>query len=88
MVLHCNDRIFCNAYLITFKAGILRAYTLTPSILPVLETPAKSFVWNLPEFDRRIAFDALYGCETYPLEAHSRSREQPKVSRSEIRRVR
>jgi hypothetical protein len=35
-----------------------------------------------------IRFDALIGCETCALETHFQSREQPKVTRSEIRRVR
>jgi hypothetical protein len=46
------------------------------------------FIHNLPEFGRRIRFDVLHGCETRPLEANFRSREQPKVTRIEIRRVR
>jgi len=46
------------------------------------------FFWNPPECGRRIRFDVLHGCETCPLEAHFQSREQPKVTRSEIRRVR
>jgi len=40
------------------------------------------------EFGRRIPFDVFHGCETRPLEAHFQTREQPKVTRSEIRRVR
>ena len=88
VVLHCNGRTYGNAYLITFKVGPLRTHTLAPSILPLLEAPAEGFFWNLPEFGRRIRFDVLHGCETCPLEAHFQSREQPKVTRSEIRRVR
>ena len=61
----------------TFKVVPLRAHThahthththtLAPSILPLLETPAEGFFWNLPEFGRRIRFDVLHGCETRPL---------------------
>jgi hypothetical protein len=47
----------------------------------------EGFSWNLPEFWRRIRFDVLHGWETCPLEAHFQSREQPKVTRSEIWRV-
>ena len=36
----------------------------------------------------RPSLDVLHGCETRALEAHFQSREQPKVIRSEIRRVR
>jgi hypothetical protein len=86
-VLHCNGQTYGNAYLITFKVGLLRAYTLAPSILPLLEAPAEGFFWNLPEFSHRIRFDVIHGCETCPLEAHYQSREQPKVIRSEIRRL-
>jgi hypothetical protein len=43
--------------------------------------------WNSLEFKRRIRFDALRGCETYPLEDPYQSREQPRVTRSEIGRV-
>jgi len=77
-----------NAYLITFKVRSVCTHTLAPLILPLLEAPAEGFFWNLPEFGRRIRFDVLYGCETRPLEAHFQSREEPKVTRSEIRRVR
>ena len=45
----------------------MRAHTLTPSILPLLEAPAEGFFWNLPEFGRRIRFYVLRGCETRPL---------------------
>ena len=57
-------------------------------ILPMLETPAEGFFWNLPEFGRRIRFYVLHGCETHLLEDHFQSREQPKVTRNEIRRLR
>ena len=66
----------------------MRARTLAPSFLPLLEAAVEGFFWNLPELSRRIRFDVLHGCETCPLEAHFQSREQPKVTRSEIRRVR
>jgi len=65
----------------------LRIHTLAPSILPLLEAPAEGFFWNLLQFGRRIPFDVLHGCETRPLEAHFQSREQPKVTWSEIRRL-
>jgi len=48
----------------------------------------ESFFWNLPEFGRCLRFDVLHGCETRPLDAHFQSREQPKVTQSEIWRVR
>jgi len=56
--------------------------------MPLLEAPAECFFWNLPEFGSRIRFDVLHGCETCSLEAHFPSGEEPKVTRSEIRRVR
>jgi len=65
----------------------LRTHALAPSILPLLEEPAEGFFWNLPKFGSRIRFDVLYGCETRPFETHFQSREDPKVTRSEIRRV-
>jgi hypothetical protein len=77
-----------NAHLITFTVRPLRVHTLAPSILPLLEVPAEGFCWNLPGFGRRIPFYDLHGRETCPLEAHFQSREQPKVTGSEIRRVR
>jgi len=84
-----------NAYLITFKVRPLRTHThthththtLAPSILPLLEAAAEGFFWSIPEVGRRIRFDVFHGCETRPLEAHFKSREQIKVTRSEIRRV-
>jgi hypothetical protein len=88
MKLHCNGWTYGKAYLMTFKVGPLRTHTLAPSILPLLEAPVEGFFWNLPEFDRRIPFDVLHGCETCPLEAHFQSRKQPKVNWSEIRTVR
>jgi hypothetical protein len=50
VILHCNATTYCNAYLISFKVGALRtrththARTYAPSILPLLEEPAKDFV--------------------------------------------
>jgi len=66
----------------------LRTHTLAPSILPLLEALTEGLIWNLSEFACRIRFDVLHGYETRPLEAHFQSREQPKVTRSEIQRVR
>jgi len=66
----------------------LHARTLAPSILSLLEAPAEGFFWNLTEFGCRIGFDVFHGCETCLHEAHFQSREEPKVTRSEIRRVR
>ena len=88
VVYQCNGWTYDNPYLITFKVGPLRTHTLAPSILPLLEAPAEGFFWNLLQFGRRIPFDVLHGCETRPLETHFQSREQPKVTRSEIRRIR
>jgi len=92
IVLYCNGRTYDNAYLIAFKVGPLlthtHTHTLAPSILPLLEAPAEGFFRNLLVFGRRIRFDVLHGCETRPLEAHLQSREEPKVTRSEIRSVR
>jgi len=48
----------------------------------------EGFFWNPLEFGRHIRFDVLHGCETCPLEAHFQSREQPKITQSEIWRVR
>jgi len=88
VVYQCSGWTYDNAYLITFKVGPLRTHTLAPSILPLLEAPAEGFFWNLLQFGRRIPFDVLHGCETRPLVAHFQSREQPKVTRSKIRRIR
>jgi hypothetical protein len=74
-------------YLITFKVGPLRAYTLSP-LLPLLEAPTEDFFWNFPEFRRRIRSGMLHGCEPYPQEAYFQSREQPKVALSEMQRLR
>jgi hypothetical protein len=67
-----------------FKVGLLRAHTLAPSNMPLLETRVERFFWILLEFGRRIRFDVLRGCKTRPLEAHFKSRKQPNVIRSEI----
>jgi hypothetical protein len=60
--LHCTDRTYGNAYLITIKVEPFSAHTL----LPLLEASAENFFWNLSEFDCRIRLDALYGCEICP----------------------
>jgi hypothetical protein len=73
-----------NAYLIAFKVGPLPTHILAPSILPLLEAPAEGLVSNLPEFGRRIRFDVLHAREMCLLEAYFQSREQPKVTTSEI----
>jgi hypothetical protein len=57
-------------------------------MLTLLEAPVEGFFWNSPEFGHYIQFDVFYGCETRLLEAHFQIREQPKVTRSEIRRER
>jgi hypothetical protein len=31
--------------------------------MPLLEASAEGFVWNLPNFGRRVRFDVLLGCE-------------------------
>jgi hypothetical protein len=38
VLLHCNGRIYRKAHVIIFKVSPLRAHTLVPSILPLLET--------------------------------------------------
>jgi hypothetical protein len=91
LALHCNSRTFGNAYLISFKASPLLArththtHTLAPSIPSFLEAQVKGFFgifWSLAvDFD----FMPPHGCEMCPL---FQRREQPKVTRSEIRRVR
>jgi hypothetical protein len=95
VVLHCDGRTWSNAYLITFRVGLLHTHThthkihrLAPCILPLVEAPAESFFWILPGLSCRIRFEALHGYESCSLEAHFRSREQPQLTRSEIRRVR
>jgi hypothetical protein len=68
----------------TLARAHARTHTLAPSNLPLLQAPVEGFYWHLLQFGRCIRFAVLHGCETPPLEAHS----QPKVTRSEIRRVR
>jgi hypothetical protein len=48
------------------RVCLLRAHTLAPSILPLLEAPAEGFFWNLPEFGRPIPFHVLHGIESCP----------------------
>jgi hypothetical protein len=62
-------------------------HTLAPSILSLLKAPAGGLFWNVPGFDLRTRFDVLYDFETCSLEAHFQSREQPKATRRENRRV-
>jgi hypothetical protein len=66
----------------------MRTQTLALYTLPLLDASVDGFFRNLVELTRCIRFDALHGCETCPLEAHFQSREQPKVTQIEIRRVR
>jgi hypothetical protein len=80
LVSHCNGRTYGNVQ--------ARTHTLAPSTLPLLEASAGGFFWTLPEFGRRIRCYVLYGRGTCPLEGHFQSREQPKVTRGEIRRMR
>jgi hypothetical protein len=49
VVLHCNGRIYGNA----FQSRAL-AHALASSILPLLEAPGEGFFWDFPEFGRRI----------------------------------
>jgi hypothetical protein len=49
VTLHSNGRTYGNTYPVFFKAGLLRAYTLVPSTLPLLEAPMQGFFWNIPE---------------------------------------
>jgi hypothetical protein len=44
VVLHCNGRTYGNDYPITFTVRPLRAYTLAPSVLPLLEHRRKASV--------------------------------------------
>jgi hypothetical protein len=83
-------RTYTNTYLITFSVGpfCVHTHTLAPSIQPLLKALAEGFFVNLLEFGSGIRFDVLHGCETCSPEAHFQSMEQPKVTWSEIRRVR
>jgi hypothetical protein len=76
LVLHCNGRPYVNAYLISFKLGLMHTH------LPLLEAQAEGFFGNRTEFGSRAEFDVLFGCDTCPLEAHFQSREQRRVTRS------
>lgn len=57
-----------NAYLITFEVGPLRAHTLAPSLLTLLEAAVEGFFRNLSELSRRIRFDVIHGCKTCALD--------------------
>jgi hypothetical protein len=91
--LHC--RTYGNIFLMTFKAGPLRArihtthtHTHNCSIYSVIAGStmgAEGFFWNLPEFGRR---NQLKWLRNVSYGGHFQSREQPKVTRSDIRRVR
>jgi hypothetical protein len=71
VVLHCNGRTCGNAYLTALSLTHSRArartharthaHALVPSILPMLEVPAKGFFWNLLELGRRIRVDVHHG---------------------------
>jgi hypothetical protein len=69
-VFRCNGETYSNACLITFKEGPMRAHIRAPSILSLLESPAEG---SVPEFGRRVRFDALQGWETRPLRLISRT---------------
>jgi hypothetical protein len=85
VILRYNGRTYRNAYIITFK---VRAHTLAPTILPLLEAPAEDFHWKLPELGGSIRFDVVHGREMYPIEDHFQSREESKFIRRENWRVR
>jgi hypothetical protein len=61
--------------------------THAPPILPLLEAPTDGFFWKHPECDRRTQFDVLHGWEACPIEDDFHSREQPKVTLNEVRRL-
>jgi hypothetical protein len=93
LILHCNGRTYGNAYLITFTVRALRTRTHTRTHLlhgschcwkPLLKASVGIFCSSALAF----YFMSFHGCEMGPLEAHSHSNEQPKVTGSEIRRVR
>jgi hypothetical protein len=88
LVLHCNGRTYGNSYLVAFKVGPFQVHTLAPSILPLLVATADVLFWNLPEFGCPIRFGILHGYEKGPVETHFQSREQPKVTENEVRRLR
>jgi hypothetical protein len=86
VVSNCNGITYGNAYLITFKVEHLR--TDTCSIDPAIVGSTDGRHLSKSSGVRpSIWFDVLHGCVTCSLEAHLRSREQQKVTRSEIRRV-
>jgi hypothetical protein len=83
VVLHCNGRAHGSAHLITLRGGNLtQAQTHTSSILPLLAAPAEGLVCN--PLSSTVLFDLMSSVG----EARFQSREQPTVTRSEIRRVR
>jgi hypothetical protein len=86
-LLHFNGRTYGSAYLITFHEGRLGVHTLAPSILSLLVTLAEDFNCNLPELGHYIQIHILRGCEMCPLEANFWSKEQSKVTLSEIQRT-
>jgi hypothetical protein len=53
-----------------------------------LEAQAEGFSWKPSQVSRRFRFDFLHGSEKFPIEAHFQFMEQPKATRSEIRRLR
>jgi hypothetical protein len=85
---HLQRRTFARAHTDTDRQTHTHTHTLAPSILSLLQALAEGLFWNLPDFGGPVKSDVLHCCETCPLEAHFQSREQPKVIRSEIRRVR
>jgi hypothetical protein len=88
LILHSNGRTCGSAYTRALTHTHTHSYILAPSILSLLEPPAEGLFWNLSQFGCRFRLGVLHGCETCPLEAHFQSRQQLKVTRSEIRRVR
>jgi hypothetical protein len=81
---HTESLLLLLRHLGNWFRGLLSAHTPAPSILPLLEASGEGFLCNLPDLGSRIRFDVFHGCEMCPLE----SRKQPKVTRSEIQRVR
>ena len=91
----CNGWTYDNAYLITFKVGPLHACTHTHTHTHTHLLHRSCHCWKHRQkgsfgifCSSGIPFDVLHGCEMHPLEAHFQSREQPKVTRSEIWRLR
>jgi hypothetical protein len=66
-VLHCNGRTYGNDYLPnqlqsrTLARTNTHTHKLAPSNVPLLETQAEGFLWNLQEFGRRIRCYVLHG---------------------------